>query len=172
MSKLKVQCFSMSVDGFGAGPNQGLEQPMGEGGMRLHEWVFPTRSFQRMHGGGDGGDGGGGSTGVDNDFAERGMAGLGAWILGRHMFGPVRGPWPEGDTWKGWWGPNPPYHCPVSTRIATSQSSKISSLAIFTRTPSTPGSCIRRWASLPIRLSSRLTCSAVHSSMMIWRTLR
>ncbi|MFO1339662.1 MAG: dihydrofolate reductase family protein [Burkholderiaceae bacterium] len=112
MSKLKVQCFSMSVDGFGAGPNQSLQQPMGEGGMRLHEWVFPTRSFQRMHGGG-GGDVGEGSAGVDNDFAERGMAGLGAWILGRNMFGPVRGPWPAGDDWKGWWGSNPPYHCPV-----------------------------------------------------------
>ena len=107
MSKLKVCSFSISLDGYGAGPNQSLENPLGVGGMALHEWVFPTRTFQRMHGSGDGG-----TTGVDDDFAARSMANMGAWILGRNMFGPVRGPWPD-EHWKGWWGDNPPYHVPV-----------------------------------------------------------
>ena len=107
MSKLKVRCFSVSLDGYGAGPNQSLENPLGVGGMGLHEWVLATRTFQQMHGSGDGG-----TTGVDDDFAMRGMANLGAWILGRNMFGPVRGPWPDA-AWKGWWGTNPPYHVPV-----------------------------------------------------------
>jgi len=107
MSKLRVNCFGVSVDGFGAGPGQNLENPLGVGGMELHGWVFPTRVFQRMHGDGDDG-----TTGVDNDFAERGFAGVGAWILGRNMFGPVRGPWPD-DSWKGWWGDEPPYRMPV-----------------------------------------------------------
>jgi dihydrofolate reductase len=107
MSKLRVSSFSVSLDGFGAGPDQSLEHPLGVGGMALHDWVFGTRTFRQMHGGGDGG-----TTGMDDDFAARGMAGLGAWILGRNMFGPVRGPWPD-DTWKGWWGDNPPYHVPV-----------------------------------------------------------
>jgi len=106
MSKLKVAAFSVSIDGFGAGPDQSLENPLGVGGMRLHEWVLPTRSFQSMHGQG------GGATGTDDDYAQRSLANLGAWILGRNMFGPVRGPWPD-DSWKGWWGPNPPYHVPV-----------------------------------------------------------
>jgi len=106
MSKLRVQCFSISVDGFGAGPEQSLENPLGIGGVQLHDWVFPTQAFQAMHGGA------GGSAGLDNDYAQRGMENLGAWILGRNMFGPVRGPWPD-DSWKGWWGPNPPYHTPV-----------------------------------------------------------
>lgn len=106
MSKLRVQSFSISLDGFGAGPGQGLENPMGAGGMVLHEWVFPTRTFQTLLGGGVG------ATGVDDDFAARGFQGLGAWILGRNMFGPIRGPWVDGD-WKGWWGENPPYHVPV-----------------------------------------------------------
>lgn len=106
MSKLRVQCFSISVDGFGAGPEQSLENPLGIGGVQLHDWVFPTQAFQSMHGGA------GGATGLDNDYAQRGMENLGAWILGRNMFGPVRGPWPD-DSWKGWWGENPPYHTPV-----------------------------------------------------------
>jgi len=106
MSKLRVQCFSISVDGFGAGPDQSLENPLGVGGLRLHDWVFPTQAFQAMHGGGQG------AIGLDNDYAQRGMENLGAWILGRNMFGPVRGPWPD-DQWRGWWGPNPPYHTPV-----------------------------------------------------------
>ena len=106
MSKVRVQCFAVSLDGFGAGPNQDLENPLGVGGVQLHQWFFPTRAFQSMHGGGDG------TTGIDNDFAERGMDGIGAWILGRNMFGPVRGEWPD-DKWKGWWGDNPPYHCQV-----------------------------------------------------------
>lgn len=107
MSKLVVRCYSVSLDGYGAGPDQDLANPMGVGGMALHQWVFPTQFFQRMHGGG--GDGG---TGVDNDFAVRGFENLGAWILGRNMFGPIRGPWPNED-WRGWWGDEPPYHCPV-----------------------------------------------------------
>jgi dihydrofolate reductase len=106
MTRLRVAAFSLSLDGFGAGPGQCLEQPMGEGGMALHEWVFPTRTFRRMFGQD------GGSTGVDDDFAARSVADVGAWILGRNMFGPVRGPWLD-DAWKGWWGNEPPYHVPV-----------------------------------------------------------
>jgi dihydrofolate reductase len=106
MSKLRVDCFAMSLDGFGAGPNQSIDHPLGVGGMNLHDWFIPTRTFQRMQGED------GGTTGVDNDFAERGMDGLGAWILGRNMFGPIRGDWPD-DEWKGWWGEEPPYHTPV-----------------------------------------------------------
>ncbi|MDE2398507.1 MAG: dihydrofolate reductase family protein [Burkholderiales bacterium] len=107
MSKVKVACFGLSVDGFGAGPNQSLENPLGVGGPSLMQWFFPTRTFQRMHGGGDGGE-----TGVDDDFAVRSFVDVGAWILGRNMFGPVRGPWPD-ESWKGWWGDEPPYHVPV-----------------------------------------------------------
>jgi dihydrofolate reductase len=106
MPKLRVQCFSISLDGYGAGVGQSLQNPLGVGGVALHQWVFPTRTFQTMFGKE------GGTTGLDNDFAARGIANLGAWILGRNMFGPVRGPWPD-DTWKGWWGDNPPYHVPV-----------------------------------------------------------
>jgi dihydrofolate reductase len=106
MSRLRIHCIGVSADGFAAGPGQTLEQPMGVGGMALHEWVFPTRMFHRMVGKE------GGSTGVDNQFAERGFEGVGAWILGRNMFGPIRGAWPD-DTWRGWWGDEPPYHCPV-----------------------------------------------------------
>ncbi|HEY1392671.1 MAG TPA: dihydrofolate reductase family protein [Methylibium sp.] len=108
MSKLKVQSFSVSIDGYGAGPDQSLDNPLGVGGMSLHQWAFATRTFQRMHGNGSDG----GATGADDDFAARGFANIGAWILGRNMFGPVRGPWPD-DSWKGWWGANPPYHVPV-----------------------------------------------------------
>ena len=106
MSKLRVQNFSISIDGFGAGPNQSLENPLGIGGLALHNWVFPTRTFQQMFGNG------GGTTGIDNDFAARGFSNIGTWILGRNMFGPIRGPWPD-TNWKGWWGDNPPYHTPV-----------------------------------------------------------
>lgn len=106
MSKLRVESFSMSIDGFSAGPNQSLENPMGIGGQRLHEWAFPTATFQQMFGKEAG------TTGIDNDFAARGFRNIGAWILGRNMFGPIRGPWPD-DNWKGWWGENPPYHTPV-----------------------------------------------------------
>src|SRR5579872_3254968 len=106
-AKLVVRCFGVSVDGYGAGTNQGLDNPMGVGGMTLHEWVFPTRTFQKMLFGKDGG-----TTGPDDDFAARGFDNIGAWILGRNMFGPVRGPWPD-DSWKGWWGDEPPYHCDV-----------------------------------------------------------
>lgn len=106
MSKLRVHCFGVSLDGFGAGPNQSLENPLGVGGKNLHQWFFPTRTFQKMIGNQDG------TTGVDNDFAERGLKGIGAWILGRNMFAPFRGAWPD-DKWKGWWGDNPPYHTQV-----------------------------------------------------------
>ena len=107
MPKLRVQGFSISLDGYGAGPEQSLENPLGVGGMALHQWVLPTRTFQKMLFGKEGG-----TTGPDDDFAARGVANLGAWILGRNMFGPARGPWPD-ETWKGWWGDNPPYHVPV-----------------------------------------------------------
>ena len=107
MSKLRVNAFSVSADGFGAGPDQSLEQPLGRGGEGLHDWFIPTRTFQ-----GNVQRKAGGTTGVDNDFAERSFANLGGWIMGRNMFGPVRGPWPDHD-WKGWWGANPPYHVPV-----------------------------------------------------------
>lgn len=106
MPKMKVSCFGLSIDGFGAGPNQSPDHPLGIGGTALMEWAFTTRTFQQMHGGN------GGATGVDDDFAVRGFANVGAWILGRNMFGPVRGPWPD-EQWKGWWGENPPYHVPV-----------------------------------------------------------
>ena len=106
MSKVRVNAFSISADGYGAGTDQSLEDPLGRRGEELHEWVFGTRTFRKMYGND------GGSDGVDEGYAARGMAGLGAWIMGRNMFGPVRGEWPDHD-WKGWWGDNPPYHCPV-----------------------------------------------------------
>ena len=107
MSKLRVHCFAISLDGYGAGPDQNRENPLGAGGVALHEWVFPTRTLQKMlFGKSDG------TTGIDNDFAVRGVENIGAWIIGRNMFGPVRGPWPD-ESWKGWWGDNPPYHVPV-----------------------------------------------------------
>jgi dihydrofolate reductase len=106
MSKLRVASFSLSLDGYGAGPNQGLANPIGEGGMALHEWMFATRGFRQLHGQE------GGSAGINDDFFARGFANIGAWIIGRNMFGPIRGPWPD-ENWKGWWGDNPPYHCPV-----------------------------------------------------------
>ena len=105
--KVRVNAFALSVEGFGAGPDQSLEHPLGVGGQALHAWFFPTRTFQRTLLGKDGGE-----TGVDDDFAARSLQGMGAWILGRNMFGPVRGRWPD-DQWKGWWGDTPPYHCPV-----------------------------------------------------------
>lgn len=107
MSRLKVQSFSISLDGFGAGPNQSLQNPMGEGAGGLHQWFRGTRTFQRMLG-----DASKRTDGPDEDFAARGFENVGAWILGRNMFGPVRGPWPD-DEWKGWWGDEPPYHVPV-----------------------------------------------------------
>jgi dihydrofolate reductase len=106
MTKLRVCSFSLSVDGYGAGPHQDTANPLGLGGTALHEWAFGTRTFQKMFGGE------GGTTGVDDRFAMRGFENIGAWIMGRNMFGPVRGPWPD-ETWKGWWGSNPPYHTPV-----------------------------------------------------------
>ena len=106
MPKLRVQSFSVSIDGYGAGPGQDLEHPLGVGGEEMFEWAFRTRTWTRMHGAPDG------ETGVDDDIAAQGFAGVGAWILGRNMFGPVRGPWPD-ESWKGWWGEEPPYHVPV-----------------------------------------------------------
>lgn len=110
MSKVRVAAFSISLDGFGAGNDQCLEQPLGANGEDLHRWIFPTQTFKSMYGRGD--DAKGGTTGVDNDFTARSLKNLGAWILGRNMFGPVRGPWPD-DTWRGWWGDSPPYQVPV-----------------------------------------------------------
>ena len=106
MSRLRVQSFALSLDGFGAGPNQDLQNPLGVGGPQLMEWFFATRVWRKMHGQQ------GGETGVDNRMAEEAFQGIGAWILGRNMFGPVRGPWPD-ESWKGWWGEEPPYHTPV-----------------------------------------------------------
>lgn len=106
MAKLRVHSFALSLDGYGAGPRQDLEHPLGVGGPALMEWFFPTRLWRRMQGQ-DGGE-----TGVDNELAEQGFAGIGAWILGRNMFGPVRGPWPD-ERWQGWWGEEPPYRTPV-----------------------------------------------------------
>jgi dihydrofolate reductase len=106
MSKLKVMAFSMSIDGYGAGPRQSLQDPLGVGGGSLHEWFFDTRTFQAMTGSGAG------VANVDDDFAKRSFHNIGAWIMGRNMFGPVRGPWPD-EHWKGWWGDNPPYHVPA-----------------------------------------------------------
>ena len=107
MSKLRVESFTLSLDGFGAGAHQDLANPLGLGGTSLHGWAVPTRTFQKTLFGKDGGE-----TGVDDDFAARGFQNFGAWILGRNMFGPVRGPWPD-ESWRGWWGENPVYHVPV-----------------------------------------------------------
>ena len=106
MSKVRVAAFSISLDGFGAGPRQSEEHPLGVRGLELHDWFFPTRAFKRMHGDS------GGTGGVDDDFAARSFENIGAWIMGRNMFGPIRGPWPD-LSWRGWWGEDPPYHTPV-----------------------------------------------------------
>jgi dihydrofolate reductase len=113
MGKVRVAGFSVSIDGFGAGPDQSLEDPLGKRGPELFQWYFPTRSFREMHGQS------GGETGPDDEFGRRAMAGFGAFILGRNMFGPIRGEWPD-NAWRGWWGDNPPYHAPtfVLTRHA------------------------------------------------------
>ena len=114
MSRLRVSAFGISIDGYGAGPDQALENPMGVGGMALHQWVFGTKTFQRMAGDFAGSLIGDkvGREDVDDEFAARGFENLGAWIMGRNMFAPSRGAWPD-DDWKGWWGSNPPYHVPV-----------------------------------------------------------
>ncbi len=106
MSSLRVNCFSIFLDGYGAGPDQSANDPLGKGGEELHGWLIPTRTFQQMFGNEQG------ETGTDDDFAQRGMNNVGAWILGRNMFGPIRGQWPD-NSWKGWWGDNPPYHTDV-----------------------------------------------------------
>lgn len=107
MTRVRVESFTVSLDGYGAGPRQDIDNPLGVGGTGLHQWAFPTRTFQRTLFGKDDG-----TTGVDDAFAARGFQNVGSWILGRNMFGPVRGPWPDLN-WKGWWGDNPPYHVPV-----------------------------------------------------------
>lgn len=109
MTKVRIDCFTISLDGYGAGADQSLAAPMGIGGDRLHGWAFKTRTFRAMFGQE------GGSDGIDEGFAATGLAGLGAWILGRNMFTPSRGPWPD-DDWRGWWGEEPPYACPVFVR--------------------------------------------------------
>jgi dihydrofolate reductase len=106
MPKLRVHNFAMSLDGYAAGPDQSVDDPLGVGGERLHEWVFKTRSGRQMIGEE------GGETGLDEDFFQEGVDGIGATIMGRNMFGPIRGEWGD-DEWKGWWGDNPPYHHPV-----------------------------------------------------------
>jgi len=106
MSKLRVNCFAVSLDGYGAGPHQDRDNPLGVRGTELHNWFFPTRTFQSMFGQQDG------STGIDDEFARRGTDDVGAWIMGRNLFGPIRGAWSD-EAWKGWWGDDPPYHVPV-----------------------------------------------------------
>jgi dihydrofolate reductase len=106
LGKVRVQSFALSIDGYGAGPDQDLQNPLGVNGPDLMEWFFHSRMWRQMHGLADG------ETGIDNDMAEQGFVNVGAWILGRNMFGPVRGPWPD-ESWKGWWGDEPPYHTPV-----------------------------------------------------------
>jgi dihydrofolate reductase len=106
MGRVRVAGFSVSLDGFGAGPEQSLQDPLGKRGTELHRWLVGTKTFNAMFGSD------GGSEGVDDNFAHRSMDGFGAFILGRNMFGPVRGEWPD-DSWKGWWGENPPYHAPT-----------------------------------------------------------
>ncbi len=107
MSKVRVNGFAISIDGYGAGPNQSEQNPLGKDGTELHQWFYPTRTFQGMFG-----DASKGTTGIDDDFARKGAENVGAWILGRNMFGPIRGEWPD-EAWRGWWGDNPPYHVPV-----------------------------------------------------------
>jgi dihydrofolate reductase len=107
LSRVRVLCFSVSLDGYSAGPDQSLQHPLGVNGPELMEWFFPTRMFRTMHAGQSDGE-----TGIDNTMAERSFDNMGAWILGRNMFGPVRGPWPD-ESWKGWWGEEPPYHVPT-----------------------------------------------------------
>jgi dihydrofolate reductase len=108
MSQLVVHTFSISLDGYGAGPRQDLENPLGVGGPEMFEWFFHTRTFKKMHEAGEVE----GESGVDDEFAQEGFKGIGAWIMGRNMFGPVRGPWPD-ESWRGWWGEDPPYHVPT-----------------------------------------------------------
>jgi dihydrofolate reductase len=105
-SKVRVAAFGISIDGFGAGPGQDREHPLGLGGEVLHEWAFGTRTFREIHGQE------GGATGIDDEFIARGFERIGAWVIGRNMFGPVRGPWPD-ESWRGWWGETPPFHLPV-----------------------------------------------------------
>ena len=107
MARVRVDGFTLSLDGFGAGPDQDIDHPLGLGGTQLHQWPVPTQTFQRSLFGNEGG-----TTGIDDEFAARGFQNVGAWILGRNMFGPIRGDWPD-SAWKGWWGDNPPYHAPV-----------------------------------------------------------
>ena len=106
MSRLCVRSFALSIDGYGAGPRQDLQNPLGVRGTELMEWFFQRRAWRSMH------HQEGGVSGIDNTLAEQGFEGIGAWILGRNMFGPVRGAWPD-ESWKGWWGEEPPYHTPV-----------------------------------------------------------
>jgi dihydrofolate reductase len=108
MSKLRVESFTISLDGFGVGPDQSIQNPLGVGGTSMHGWAWSTRTFQRAVLGREEGA----TEGIDEDFAARGFQNIGAWIMGRNMFGPVRGPWPD-ESWRGWWGENPVYHVPV-----------------------------------------------------------
>ncbi len=109
MTRVRVESFSVSQDGFGAGPNQSIDQPLGTGGEQLHAWAMQTKTFHERVLGAQGG-----TEGIDDRFAQRGFDNIGAWILGRNMFTPSRGPWPD-DDWKGWWGDNPPYRAPTFT---------------------------------------------------------
>jgi dihydrofolate reductase len=107
MSRLLVLAYTISLDGYGAGPHQSMKEPLGVGGEELHDWLVNTPTFKRLYGGASAGE-----RDIDDEYAARAMSGIGAWILGRNMFGPVRGPWPD-ESWRGWWGKNPPYHSPA-----------------------------------------------------------
>ena len=151
MSKLRVQSFAISIDGYGAGPNQDLQNPLGVRGPELMEWVFPTRVWRKMHGQDDG------ESGIDNTIAEQGFAGIGAWILGRNMFGPVRGPWPD-ENWKGWWGDDPPYHTPVF--VLTHHPRPPLKMAGCTDFSLSPKAYTQRWRRRPLQPAAAISASA------------
>ncbi len=150
MTRVRVESFTISLDGYGAGPDQDVENPLGVGGRDLHQWFIPTRTFQRTRGTGEG------TTGIDNDFAERGFRNIGAWILGRNMFGPVRGPWPD-LSWKGWWGESPPYHVPVFVRGFTRRSTVHARQRRVATCESAAG--LRRYGSIFVR-DSLMSCTS------------
>ena len=155
MGQVRVESFALSLDGYGAGPDRDLNNALGVGGEKLHQWVIPTRTFQRTHGAGDG------TTGVDDDFAARGFRNIGAWILGRNMFGPMRGPWLDSN-WKGWWGDNPPYHVPVF--VLTHHAVRRSRWKAIPRSISSRAASTRRWTGRAKRRAA-WTCALVEGRM-------
>ena len=152
MSKVRVANFAISIDGYSSAPGQTREEPFGPGGLRVMEWFFPTDTFQKMQKKS-------GESGIDNDLAKS-MTGIGAWILGRNMFGPVRGPWPD-DTWKGWWGDNPPYHVPVF--VLTHHAREPIVMQGGPPSTSSPAASRRRWPARARRPADRTCASAAAS---------